>query len=98
MNALVNSGNYKEYMSELANEFNPKAAEGVMCRSTISVGWDGFLYDCDFNQMLELKLDHVDHISKFDRKKLIDREIILNQHCYGCTAGAGSSCGGSLAE
>lgn len=95
---LVNSGNYEEYMSELANAFNPKAAEGVMCRSTISVGWDGYLYDCDFNQMLELKLDPVDHISKYDHKKLVDREIILNQHCYGCTAGAGSSCGGSLTE
>ena len=95
---LVNSGNYEDYMSELANAFNPQAAEGVMCRSTISVGWDGYLYDCDFNQMLELKLDSVDHISKFDQKKLVNREIILNQHCYGCTAGAGSSCGGSLTE
>ena len=95
---LVNSGNYEDYMSELVNAFNPKAVKGVMCRSTISVGWDGYLYDCDFNQMLELKLDSVNHISKFDHTKLADREITLNQHCYGCTAGAGSSCGGSLTD
>ena len=93
---LVNSGNYESYMQELVAAFNPSAAAGVMCRNTISIGWDGYLYDCDFNQMLDLKIDATCHISSFDVKKLTEREIILNQHCYGCTAGAGSSCGGSL--
>ena len=84
-------------ISELANAFNPVAAEGVMCRNMISIGWDGYLYDCDFNQMLELKLNHgaPNHISDFDWQKVLNREIIINQHCFGCTAGAGSSCGGS---
>lgn len=94
---LLNSGNYEEYMNELANAFNPIAAEGVMCRNMVSIGWDGFLYDCDFNQMLDLKLNHgaPDHIKDFDWEKVLNREIIINQHCYGCTAGAGSSCGGA---
>ncbi len=94
---LLNSGNYEEYMNELANAFNPTAAEGVMCRSMVSIGWDGYLFDCDFNQMLELKLKNgaPDHVKDFDWQKIMNREIIINQHCYGCTAGAGSSCGGS---
>lgn len=95
---LVNSGNYEDYMSELANAFNPMAAEGVMCRNILSVGWDGHLYDCDFNQMLELKIKSIEHIAQFDLNQLSNREIILNQHCYGCTAGAGSSCSGTLTE
>jgi radical SAM/Cys-rich protein len=94
---LVRSENYQEYMIELVNAFNPVAAEGVMCRNTISVGWDGFLYDCDFNQMLELKVKASDHIRDFDLNELTNRDIIVNQHCYGCTAGAGSSCGGATA-
>lgn len=93
---LVNSGNYEEYMIELVNAFNPVAAAGVMCRNTISVSWDGFIYDCDFNQMLDMKIESVKHIADFNVEKLMNREIILNQHCYGCTAGAGSSCGGTL--
>ena len=94
---LLNSGNYEDYMSELANAFNPIAAEGVMCRNMVSVGWDGYLYDCDFNQMLDLKLNHgaPNHIKDFDWQKVLNREIIINQHCFGCTAGAGSSCGGA---
>jgi radical SAM/Cys-rich protein len=92
---LINSGHYESYMSELANAFNPTAAAGVMCRNTLSVGWDGYLYDCDFNQMLDLKLREVNHISQFDLAKLVQREIKISQHCYGCTAGAGSSCGGA---
>lgn len=93
---LIRTENYEDYMSELANAFNPMAAEGVMCRNMISIGWDGFLYDCDFNQMLELKLQNgvPDHIRDFDFEKTKNREIIINQHCFGCTAGAGSSCGG----
>ncbi|MDW3196389.1 MAG: arsenosugar biosynthesis radical SAM protein ArsS [Cytophagales bacterium] len=94
---LINSEKYQEYMEELANAFNPAAAMAVMCRNTISVSWDGYLYDCDFNQMLDLKLNGgaPDHIRDFDAKKLAARNIIINQHCYGCTAGAGSSCGGT---
>ena len=93
---LVNTGNYEEYMQKLIDAFNPGAAEGVMCRNTISIGWDGFLYDCDFNQMLDLKLTNgtPQHIMNFDVSALESREILLNRHCFGCTAGAGSSCGG----
>lgn len=94
---LVKTEKYQDYMDELANAFNPVAAEGVMCRNTVSVGWDGYLYDCDFNQMLELKVNAPDHISQFDIDALTKRDIIVNQHCYGCTAGAGSSCGGTTA-
>jgi len=69
----------------------------LMCRNTLSVSWDGFIYDCDFNQMLDLKVaSPVQHINDFDAEKIYDREIVLNQHCYGCTAGAGSSCGGEI--
>jgi len=96
---LVSSGNYDDYMEKLVNAFNPTAAQGVMCRNTISVGWDGFLYDCDFNQMLDLKIENGQpaHLSNFNLEQLQNRNIILNQHCYGCTAGAGSSCGGETA-
>ncbi len=94
---LVVSGNYSDYMSELANAYNPVAAAGVMCRNTISISWDGYLYDCDFNQMLDLKVAAKGtHIRNFDEEALIQRSIIVNQHCYGCTAGAGSSCGGTV--
>ncbi len=92
---LVKTEKYQDYMDELVNAFNPAAAQGVMCRNTLSVSWDGNLYDCDFNQMLELKVKAPDHISEFDIQVLKHREIVLNQHCYGCTAGAGSSCGGA---
>ena len=95
---LVASENYEDYMNELVNAFNPSAALEVMCRNTISVGWDGYLYDCDSNQMLELKVANAPtHVKDFDIEKLNKRPIILNQHCYGCTAGAGSSCGGTVA-
>lgn len=94
---LVKTEKYQDYMDELVNAFNPTAAAGVMCRNTVSVGWDGFLYDCDFNQMLELKVNAPDHVSNFDINALKERDIIVNQHCYGCTAGAGSSCGGTTA-
>jgi radical SAM/Cys-rich protein len=95
---LLNSGNYEKYMEKLIDAFNPAAALNVMCRNTISIGWDGYLYDCDFNQMLDLKVScHGKHLSDFNSVELIDREIIVNQHCYGCTAGLGSSCGGAVA-
>jgi radical SAM/Cys-rich protein len=94
---LLNSSNYEKYMEKLLDAFNPAAAANVMCRNTISIGWDGFLYDCDFNQMLDLKVSSSGkHISNFDTDQLINREIIVNQHCYGCTAGSGSSCGGAV--
>ncbi len=97
LNFLLMSGNLDEYMEKLVTSFNPAAAEGVMCRNTISVGWDGTLYDCDFNQMLEMGTHEKApaHIRDFDLGRLNDREIMMNQHCYGCTAGAGSSCGGT---
>ncbi|WP_103664044.1 arsenosugar biosynthesis radical SAM (seleno)protein ArsS [Gracilimonas amylolytica] len=97
LNFLLMSGNLDDYMEKLVESFNPSAAMGVMCRNTISVGWDGSLYDCDFNQMLEMEThqDSVQHIRNFDLGKLNDREIVVNQHCFGCTAGAGSSCGGA---
>jgi len=95
---LLASGRYEEYMEKLTNAFNPVAAAGVMCRNTISIDWKGYLYDCDFNQMLQLKLDSSmpQHISEFNLETLQDRTIKLGQHCYGCTAGAGSSCQGTL--
>ena len=94
---LLTSGNYETYMEKLVNAYNPVAAANVMCRNTISVGWDGYLYDCDFNQMLELKVDIASkHISQFNIQGLNSRKIIVGQHCYGCTAGSGSSCGGAV--
>ncbi len=85
-------------MEKLVNAYNSLAAANVMCRNTVSIGWDGYLYDCDFNQMLELKLTGApNHISQFNIEKLNNRNIVIGQHCYGCTAGAGSSCGGSVA-
>ena len=94
---LLASENYEDYMYTLVEAFNPKAVDNVMCKNTISVGWDGFLYDCDFNQMLNLNLKgSVGHIKDFDENRLKKRYIQINQHCYGCTAGAGSSCQGSV--
>ncbi|HZS11948.1 MAG TPA: DUF3641 domain-containing protein, partial [Nitrospirales bacterium] len=96
---LLDSGNYEAYMERLANAYNPAAAAGVMCRYTLSVGWDGRLYDCDFNQMLDLPIAFgaPAHIRDFDLAALESRRIVTANHCYGCTAGAGSSCGGSVA-
>ncbi|MCI0350056.1 MAG: DUF3641 domain-containing protein, partial [Acidobacteriales bacterium] len=95
---LLNTGNYEGYMERLANAFNITAAAGVMCRYTLSVGWDGTLYDCDFNQMLDLSVSSgaPRHIREFDANRLRMRRIVTGNHCYGCTAGAGSSCGGSV--
>lgn len=95
---LLKKERYEEYMNKLVNAFNPEAAKGVMCRNTLSVDWQGNLYDCDFNQMLQLKVnpEMPNHIKDFDLV-LAQREIVLGQHCYGCTAGAGSSCQGSIA-
>jgi radical SAM/Cys-rich protein len=94
---LEQSGNLAAYLERLVQAFNPEAARGVMCRNTLSVGWDGQLYDCDFNQMLDLPVEAgaPRHIRDFDLAKLEARSIVTDRHCFGCTAGAGSSCGGA---
>jgi|TARA_B100000767_G_scaffold127655_1_gene121562 radical SAM/Cys-rich protein len=95
---LIASENYEEYMHSLIDAYNPSAVENVMCTNTISISWDGWLYDCDFNQMLNLKVNtNIKHISEYNEELLQNRNIIINQHCYGCTAGAGSSCQGVVA-
>ncbi len=97
---LKRLGAYDDYMTKLVNAFNPEAAEGVMCRSLISIGYDGRIYDCDFNQMLDMGI-HKNRkqmtVFDFDYDSLLNRRIIFDSHCYGCTAGAGSSCGGTTA-
>jgi len=96
---LIVSGNFDSYMEKLVNSFNPTAAKNVMCKYTLSVGWNGYLYDCDFNQMLEMRVNHgaPTHVKDFSESTLVGRRIVTGQHCYGCTAGAGSSCGGATA-
>ena len=95
---LIASENYEDYMYSLVDAYNPAAVEHVMCTNTISVSWDGWLYDCDFNQMLGLKVaSRVKHIEDYNEDLLKNRNIIISQHCYGCTAGAGSSCQGTVA-
>jgi radical SAM/Cys-rich protein len=94
---LQETGRTMEYMERLVNAYNPAAAAGVMCRNTLSVGWDGTLYDCDFNGMLDLPLHPAAPrtIFEWDRARLEGREIMVGPHCFGCTAGSGSSCGGA---
>ena len=96
---LERTENLAGYMQTLVNAFNPSAARGVMCRSLLSVGWDGRLFDCDFNQMLDLQIENGQPatIENFELEWLAHREIITGRHCFGCTAGAGSSCGGATA-
>jgi radical SAM/Cys-rich protein len=94
---LLVSGNYENYMNKLVQAYNPIAASNVMCRNTLSIGWDGTIYDCDFNQMLDLTVNtHSKNINDFNLEELQHRNIVINQHCYGCTAGSGSSCGGAV--
>lgn len=99
LDSLLKDGQYDRYMQALVENFNPAAARGLMCRNTLSVGWDGTLYDCDFNQMLELGINSglPGHIRDFDSDVLRRRQIVTKQHCFGCTAGAGSSCRGEIA-
>ncbi|MBN8215946.1 MAG: arsenosugar biosynthesis radical SAM protein ArsS [Spirochaetes bacterium] len=94
---LLVSGNYETYMEKLVEAFNPVAASGAMCRSMVSVSWDGRLYDCDFNQVLDLPAQPTvaDRVESFDRGAWEHRIISTGRHCFGCTAGAGSSCGGA---
>jgi len=97
---LESSNNLQRYMELLVNSFNPGTIAGLMCRNTLSVSWDGRLFDCDFNQMLELDCQSINgrslHIRDFQPEELAQREIATGRHCFGCTAGAGSSCGGSI--
>jgi len=95
---LLRTGEYEAYLEKLIGAFNPAAAAGVMCRSTISVDWQGKLFDCDFNQMLELGLTPgvPRHIREFDIAQLAGRRINTGRHCFGCTAGAGSGCQGAV--
>jgi radical SAM/Cys-rich protein len=97
---LIDSGNLETYMERLVAAFNPAAVSGLMCRSTLSVGWDGQLYDCDFNQMLDLAVEPgaPRHIRDFELAVLEDRSIVVGRHCFGCTAGAGSGCGGATVQ
>lgn len=95
---LWRTGRYDDYMQLLASAFNPRAVEGVMCRTTLSVDWQGRLYDCDFNQMLDRPVHQKlpQHIRDFRPEEFAGRPIVTGRHCYGCTAGAGSSCQGAL--
>lgn len=96
---LLASGNFENYMRKLVDAFNPAAAFGVMCKYTLSVSWDGYLYDCDFNQMLAMTVNSnaPKHLKDFNAGLLEGRRIVTGIHCFGCTAGAGSSCGGATA-
>ena len=96
---LIASENYEDYMHALVDAYNPAAVENVMCTNTLSVSWDGFLFDCDFNQMLKLPVNSKSkHISEYKEELLEGRNIVISQHCYGCTAGAGSSCQGVVTD
>ncbi len=95
---LHKRGQLNQYMTLLADHFNPSAAQNVMCRSLLSIGWDGAIFDCDFNQMIDLPVggDAQTLWTIQSLQDFVDRPIATADHCYGCTAGAGSSCGGSV--
>lgn len=96
---LNKRGKLDDYMRLLADNYNPVAASNVMCRSLVSIGWDGAIYDCDFNQMLDMPIGGNSQSSIWDIDTLsdfVDQKISVADHCYGCTAGAGSSCGGAV--
>ena len=97
---LISNGQFDEYMHLLRNAFNPANLDGLMCRSLISIDWQGYVYDCDFNQMLGLPLGAVNkpkaHLKDLMHLDLNGKPISVKDHCYGCTAGQGSSCGGAL--
>ncbi|MDR2771178.1 MAG: arsenosugar biosynthesis radical SAM protein ArsS [Clostridiales Family XIII bacterium] len=94
---LERSGNLPGYMKRLVSAFNPAAVESMMCRNQISVDWDGAIYDCDFNLALGLKADLPGGVLDLTEAELPVRRIVFADHCYACTAGAGSSCGGATA-
>ena len=91
---LRRTKNEESYLQKLVNAFNLNTIDGLMCRNMISVDWLGNLYDCDFNQMLEMPVESKQTIFNFDFEILKNRAIATENHCYGCTAGSGSSCGG----
>ncbi len=97
---LVRTDQFDSYMQTLIDAFNPAAIGGLMCRNTLSVGWDGRLFDCDFNQMLDLEVagESAAHIDDFHYESLSRRKTVIDQHCYGCTAGAGSGCQGATSQ
>lgn len=98
---LLETGNLEAYMERLLQAFNPSTISGLMCRNTISISWDGYIYDCDFNQMLDMRLresgDKPMHIRSFDPDVFRQMRVQTERHCFGCTAGSGSSCGGATA-
>ncbi|MDC0335764.1 arsenosugar biosynthesis radical SAM protein ArsS [Pseudodesulfovibrio sp.] len=98
MDELKEKGQDSQYMELLAESFNPATVDGLMCRHQVNIGWDGRLYDCDFNQALGLPVNHgaPDHIDDFDFSQMVNRQVVTGRHCFACTAGAGSSCGGAL--
>ena len=108
---LIQTGQYETYLQQLIDAYNPASLDGLMCRNTLSVSWDGRFYDCDFNQMLDLEIEpsqenaavsdmelsaRAEFIRNLDLGQLVGRAIQTGQHCYGCTAGEGSSCQGSI--
>jgi radical SAM/Cys-rich protein len=97
---LLEKGLVEQYLEKLVNAFNPATIAGLMCRNTLSVSWDGTLYDCDFNQQLDMKMDLPGgarpHVEDFDLAAWRQHVIRTERHCYGCTAGAGSGCGGAI--
>ncbi|MGL1863958.1 MAG: arsenosugar biosynthesis radical SAM protein ArsS [Pseudodesulfovibrio sp.] len=98
MDELKEKGQDHQYMELLTESFNPATVDGLMCRHQVNIGWDGHLYDCDFNQALGLPVNHgaPDHIEDFDLNQMVNRQVVTGTHCFACTAGAGSSCGGAL--
>lgn len=96
LSLLEQKGKLGEYMNLLVSSFNPATLDGLMCRHQISVGYDGKVYDCDFNQMLDLTVRAVNNIEQFKYDDFMKRKIEIANHCFGCTAGAGSSCGGEI--
>jgi len=97
---LMEKDKVEEYLQRLVNAFNPSTITGLMCRNTLSISWDGSLYDCDFNQQLEMNMNLADrdqpHVSDFDLAAWKEHSIRTHRHCYGCTAGSGSGCGGAI--
>ena len=95
---LIEENRLEKYLTLLSDSFNPATVPGLMCRRQISIGWDGTLYDCDFNLALEMVMNHgaPDHIDKWDLSEILKRRIVTGNHCFGCTAGSGSSCSGEL--
>lgn len=96
---LISRGNLEAYMTRLVSAFNPATIGGLMCRNTVSVDWQGYIYDCDFNQQLGMNIETAGrrmHVSDFAVDDWLRHDIATHRHCYGCTAGAGSGCGGAV--